>query len=670
MTEFDYMGEPPAFFARSYLPLKHDEFRLLVLHPGQNDDPLHACLETALLSKVGDYEAISYVWGKSMPDKSIYLPSGPFGITSSLYLALRDFRHETKSRRLWADAICINQSDLAERSEQVTKMDRIYSHANSVLIWLGEASLTGALALWTAGVLHETSKLPEMQMDAFRRFTRPGMVVRNRLDAYFANKVDQFRYKFNCLCCSDCAWAPTPSLQGAMDAMSELWRNHWFYRLWVVQEAALGRQCYFYYGRYGANFEHVSSACDMWNALFLPPETESLVAATPLWMHVHISGMIRTVQHWRKSSYSSDLQHFLDTSEFALTSLGCSKTQDLLFGLKALPFLSAQPSLKPDYDLSLPELWRRLAIVIITSAVDSTTSPAVILAMAGAESKPRLSWRPSWVPMVHAYNEACSRIFGFYSNESLYHFAGGSRSLFRPWTSGNEKNVLCARGFRFSQICSLDRSSVPPSTCDVWNRTFRGEGWGDSTATEELIQWYLRCLGFATQTGLAYADGYLKDTFATLLVQGRSFRSDNGKGVVLKRRPSRDGKRPIHHLWDSALRTYVFQNWSKLYGNDACESALQTVRQHLKYHLQPDGFHHYIEASRVLASTSNGYVGWVPAKARKGDEVWLLEGAPFPFVLRPNGQACRLVGDAYIHGIAKGEAWPESDRDVQLVRLS
>lgn len=160
------------------------------------------------------------------------------------------------------------------------------------------------------------------------------------------------------------------------------------------------------------------------------------------------------------------------------------------------------------------------------------------------------------------------------------------------------------------------------------------------------------------------------DTFATLLVQGRSFRSDKSKGLVLQRRPSRDGKRPIHHLWEAALRTYVFQNWSKLYGGDACENALQTVRQHLKYHLQPDGFHHYIEATRVLASTSNGYIGWVPAKARKSDEVWLLEGAPFPFVLCPNGQTYRLVGDAYIHGIANGEAWPEFDGDVQLVKLS
>ncbi len=40
---------------------------------------------------------------------------------------------------LWVDAICINQSDPDERGHQVRLMDRIYSEADCVSIWLGKA---------------------------------------------------------------------------------------------------------------------------------------------------------------------------------------------------------------------------------------------------------------------------------------------------------------------------------------------------------------------------------------------------------------------------------------------------------------------------------------------------------------------------------------------------
>ena len=43
-----------------------------------------------------------------------------------------------KSRVVWIDAICINQTDIEERSQQVEMMGLIYSKAVRNLIWLGE----------------------------------------------------------------------------------------------------------------------------------------------------------------------------------------------------------------------------------------------------------------------------------------------------------------------------------------------------------------------------------------------------------------------------------------------------------------------------------------------------------------------------------------------------
>lgn len=51
------------------------------------------------------------------------------------------------SSLLWVDTLCINQTDLQERSHQVNMMGKIYSKADRVLIWLGEESQDSYLAM-------------------------------------------------------------------------------------------------------------------------------------------------------------------------------------------------------------------------------------------------------------------------------------------------------------------------------------------------------------------------------------------------------------------------------------------------------------------------------------------------------------------------------------------
>ena len=65
-----------------------------------------------------------------------------FAVGENLYLALRMLQSsfEVRERRLkiWIDAICINQSDLNKRAQEVKRMDRIYSEALVVRAWIGE----------------------------------------------------------------------------------------------------------------------------------------------------------------------------------------------------------------------------------------------------------------------------------------------------------------------------------------------------------------------------------------------------------------------------------------------------------------------------------------------------------------------------------------------------
>lgn len=62
-------------------------------------------------------------------------------------------------------------------------------------------------------------------------------------------------------------------------------------------------------------------------------------------------------------------------------------------------------------------------------------------------------------------------------------------------------------------------------------------------------------------------------------------------------------------------------------------------------------------ALKKLFLSKEGRVGEVPRMARPGDAIFIVEGAPIPFVLRPRGKGenTRCVGECYVHGIMKGE---------------
>lgn len=53
------------------------------------------------------------------------------------------------------DALCINQCDVEEKSYQVGLMGRIFSEAETVLIWFGEAGRGSQRAFGYAREMHE-----------------------------------------------------------------------------------------------------------------------------------------------------------------------------------------------------------------------------------------------------------------------------------------------------------------------------------------------------------------------------------------------------------------------------------------------------------------------------------------------------------------------------------
>jgi hypothetical protein len=64
----------------------------------------------------------------------------------------------------------------------------------------------------------------------------------------------------------------------------------------------------------------------------------------------------------------------------------------------------------------------------------------------------------------------------------------------------------------------------------------------------------------------------------------------------------------------------------------------------------------YICNGRQFSVTASNSIGLVPKLATIGDEIFLLAGGKFLYVLRPQGDFYRLIGECYIHGLMDGEA--------------
>ncbi|KAK3389708.1 heterokaryon incompatibility protein-domain-containing protein [Podospora didyma] len=161
------------------LPSQGDHFRLLELFPGEGGR-----LDCKIvIDKIYDsekpcrYTALSYCWqnpqfdnlvigGKRIaaddPIRSTYQICHSLWCNDKRIListSLRDALHELLAQsgnqtvRLWVDALCINQDDLAERASQVLLMQQIYHNATEVCMWLGREDEFSSLTFQLLGTL-------------------------------------------------------------------------------------------------------------------------------------------------------------------------------------------------------------------------------------------------------------------------------------------------------------------------------------------------------------------------------------------------------------------------------------------------------------------------------------------------------------------------------------
>ena len=119
-----------------YSPLHESEFRLINILP-KTTSKIKCEIRHYSLANPPEYIAISYAWGDADDTEKIILEGATIPVTVSLHGALRALREKNKNLLVWVDALCIDQQNKDERTQQVLLMTGIYSRAVSIAIWLG-----------------------------------------------------------------------------------------------------------------------------------------------------------------------------------------------------------------------------------------------------------------------------------------------------------------------------------------------------------------------------------------------------------------------------------------------------------------------------------------------------------------------------------------------------
>ncbi|KAI0178853.1 heterokaryon incompatibility protein-domain-containing protein [Hypoxylon sp. FL1284] len=116
------------------------DIRVLQVLPNANKGDIVEChLVSRNLYHDGIPEALSYVWGKPTAtdtEFTIHIDHQRFTVTPNLHGILKELRRTDTIRELWIDAICINQKDSQEKTQQVRLMKDIYSRAKRTVVWL------------------------------------------------------------------------------------------------------------------------------------------------------------------------------------------------------------------------------------------------------------------------------------------------------------------------------------------------------------------------------------------------------------------------------------------------------------------------------------------------------------------------------------------------------
>ena len=579
---------------------QHGGIRLLSLEP--YDGLVTVSLSSASLADQPYYEAVSYTWGDVSKRKGLKCDGRSATVPENLYNALRHLRCVDRVRTLWVDGICINQGDTVEKSAQIRMMPEIFETAQTVLVWIGKADDQ------TERAFSEARRLAAAQRASC---IEPASLMLP------SGGVD-----------------PGSLTDPISKVLLSIFRREWFKRIWVIQEVSVCRKVIVVCGPFHIDWD------DLMTGLFT----------------VAVPG--RVVDGWRKASYAIfEQRKQYDKSNKPHVSLlivrhqdsMATKSEDKVYALLGLADEISRREVAVSYDTTIKDVYQRVALWCLVH--DQNLS---ILGSVQASSRSTLMDLPSWVPDWSVPRMAYALTFHdeFSSTSATYTAARETQYV---WKQPQSERGLVLSGFQFDRIIDVgyaDKTNIHVTAIKKRQNLKPGRVKLLSLLSCERVA-HLRSEKRTYVTGEDILNVYWQTLCAGCTLEA----FDTVREEFLSFDGAMKSLSVLHklHLSSSslvmrfAMYSYFFQEVVFPYFG-------------IKPPLRWQGFDDRMvfRMGRRMARTSKGYIGLVPVLAKPGDCVWLFKGGNVPFIVREDNGTMRLVGEAYIHGIMKGEAFDES----------
>ncbi|KAF5573203.1 het-6OR heterokaryon incompatibility (het-6OR allele) [Fusarium pseudocircinatum] len=622
-------------------------FRVFELHPGKDSDPLQGNLRTYLRKQAPKYEALSYVWGSSVQNQLMKLNDQTFMITDSLDVALRRLRLVGDSRCLWVDQICINQTSLDERSEQVSIMRDIYSGAALVNAWLGPADAEEASAV-------------EMIISTLAK-RRPHEL---RAQQYFPE--NEYLQELGLPTRDSTAW-------GALNSMLDA---PYFSRVWILQELALAATYTLLWG------DLIISKADFLSfkmATFrLRMHRQDPRAQDWIWVKEDSQNPCPEIE-WTSASiaFTDDYRKvMLCLYELVSSTQGCHATdpRDKIFALLGLAG-DRTYGIIPDYHKPESTVFAEFTLNVI-----SETMSLDILNHTDIEDPNNKEQRPLWAPRWHTQKTLAYFDMSYHGFESSYNknirmkSSVNSQALklrglhidnvreTHNWNDSIFQNLMAIGSLAIDQECLLKyqygSDIITPIVLTMMS------GREQSRVGETKL---------SRPTNDSYLNSFTAFAFQSLL---GTFSDKNDK------KENKRHREVMIQLIKMAVQTCLFvpQNesvfgkpevWELINGRLAQLSPddMETLLSHMDIlkgvssDVEDDSMAFWRDIvscrGRKFFVTEKGYIGNGLSCVEPGDSVCILFGGDTPYIVRPNSPSSNeylFLGNAYVHGIMDGEA--------------
>ncbi|KAI0540009.1 heterokaryon incompatibility protein-domain-containing protein [Xylaria digitata] len=366
--------------------------------PKENPRGILYQLSVYSLDSCPEYYALSYCWGFTVTER-IHCNEVEIPVTVNLFSALQNLCCPEKGMLIWVDAICINQADMAERTEQVGIMQHIYSKASEVLIWLGPAADESDLCIRTCQNLalemaefirQQTNNDNKEPDDAVARIRTELSLSEDSLEydvAVDATTRQNWRNRKKLFT----EFVPTRLNERQVQAFLAVVSRPWWNRIWIVQELCLARRARVIVGQSSMEWKAFVRAVDV--ASYHHPASLGLARSA-------FSILIDLKDDWDWARYGeTEFGRSTPESNSLLPLLArlrwnqATDARDKVYGLLGLANDGDAVSAK--YEITAEEVYQNAALAIIqkTGSLD-----VLAYCLKPRLSKPSKLRLPSWVP--------------------------------------------------------------------------------------------------------------------------------------------------------------------------------------------------------------------------------------------------------------------------------